>query len=120
MHWRTGVILVLAGLLVAAAWQPASGKPVQQTPQCADSISAGPVFIGHDCGDIADIVIAGRVVIQNLQPGASAPSQPVTKTPTPAAAKSTKTPKAKGSKTPTSKSTPTPTPTPKSKKGKGH
>src|SRR5947208_14943667 len=98
MNWRTGLILVLAGLLVAAAWQPAAGKPVQQTPQCADSISAGPVFIGHDCGEFTDIVIAGRIVIQNLPPGASAPSQPTAKTPTPAAAKPTKTPKPNGSK----------------------
>jgi len=36
----------------------------ERPANCTEAMDVGTIFIGHDCGDVADVLISGRVVIR--------------------------------------------------------
>jgi hypothetical protein len=61
--WRAFVI-ALAAVLGLSAWQPASAQPVERPANCEEVLAFGDIFIGHNCGEVASVVVAGRIVIR--------------------------------------------------------
>jgi hypothetical protein len=54
----------LAVILILGVWQPAAGQPVERPTNCQEEMIFGTVFIGHNCGEFASVLISGRIVIE--------------------------------------------------------
>lgn len=44
--------------------QLVTAQEPERPANCTEAIDVGAIFIGHDCGDVADVLISGRVVIR--------------------------------------------------------
>jgi hypothetical protein len=60
---RTAV-LALVGVILMTDAPPVAAQPIEFPTNCTESWAVGRVFIGHDCGDWASILISGRTVIR--------------------------------------------------------
>jgi hypothetical protein len=60
---RLIVVAAIAILLLADAI-PALAQPEGAPTDCTESMTIGTIFIGHDCGEWASVVISGRVVMR--------------------------------------------------------
>jgi hypothetical protein len=58
------IVVTLAMLLVLGDVLPALAQPDSAPANCTESMTIGAIFIGHDCGEWASVVIAGRVVLR--------------------------------------------------------
>jgi hypothetical protein len=63
-HAMRGITLVLAVLLLLAEGAPALAQLENAPTDCTESMTIGTIFIGHDCGEWASVVISGRVVMR--------------------------------------------------------
>ena len=56
------VTIAIAALVV---WWDAEHPVAAQAPErptnCTEAMNVGTIFIGHDCGDVADVLISGRI-----------------------------------------------------------
>src|SRR4051812_43579875 len=106
-------VFALAVLVTLSLAGPIAAQTVEFPTTCTDVLVAGSVFIGHDCGDWASIVIAGTIVIR--QPWSQA--IPASRAARVRASREGGTaPVAKATRTPKPKQTPTPEQTPKAKR----
>lgn len=58
--------VVLAAVMMAMVLPPAplAAQPVTPPENCTEVTRVGRIFIGHDCGEFASVLISGRVVIR--------------------------------------------------------
>jgi hypothetical protein len=108
---KAAATVVLALALLSISLPPANlnAQPVTPPDNCTEVMRVGRIFIGHDCGEFASVLISGRVVIRKPWSRANRASRAVrirerresgeVSAPAPTAA-------------PTSSPAPTPTPTP--------
>ena len=91
---RTAIALMLAALSVLGWSAPAAAQPIERPTNCTEAMAIGTIFIGHDCGEWASILISGNVIIRKPWSRANRASRavrlrerregsPVTTTPTP-------------------------------------
>ena len=55
---------LLVALFLMAAAEPLVAQVPEFPTDCTEAMSAGNVFIGHDCGEWASILISGRIIIR--------------------------------------------------------
>src|SRR5687767_12806967 len=93
-HRRTAIALMLAALSVLGWSAPVAAQPIERPTNCTEAMAFGTIFIGHDCGEWASILISGNVIIRKPWSRANRASRavrlqerregsPVTTTPTP-------------------------------------
>ncbi len=58
------VASLIALLLLPAAPLPAQFARPERPTDCTEVQSSANIFIGHDCGEFASVMIVGRIVIQ--------------------------------------------------------
>lgn len=94
--------IAIATGIVWDAQRLAIAQAPERPANCTEAIDVGTTFIGHDCGDVADVLISGRVVIRRpwshvtsasrserlriQRGGAAAPPPPPASTPAPVTA----------------------------------
>jgi hypothetical protein len=93
---RVTVLLAVLTLLISLAWSaPTAAQPMERPTDCTESMAVGSIFIGHDCGEWATVLISGNVIIRKPWSRANRASRavhlreqregsPVTASPTPA------------------------------------
>ena len=97
MSRRGTPITFIFALLIALGWfQPTAAQSIKKPPtDCTEAITVGTIFIGHDCGEWASVLISGNIIIHKPWSSAIAASRavrlrarregsPVTASPTPA------------------------------------
>src|SRR3954454_4181811 len=59
-------LLTLAIAMSIVGWSEplAVAQEPERPANCTEAMDIGTIFIGHDCGDVADVLISGRVVIR--------------------------------------------------------
>jgi hypothetical protein len=60
-------LLIIALATLIAVWDtehPVVAQQPERPSNCTEAMNVGTIFIGHDCGDVADVLISGRVVIR--------------------------------------------------------
>jgi hypothetical protein len=62
MRWI--VVAVAVAILLLAEGAFALAQPEGAPTDCTESMTIGTIFIGHDCGEWASVVISGRVVMR--------------------------------------------------------
>jgi hypothetical protein len=51
--------------LIALGWsQPTAAQPIERPTDCTEEMIVGAIFIGHDCGEWASILISGNIIIR--------------------------------------------------------
>src|SRR5687767_3810817 len=63
-HRRTAIALMLAALSVLGWSAPVAAQPIERPTNCTEAMAIGTIFIGHDCGEWASILISGNVIIR--------------------------------------------------------
>lgn len=58
------LVAVLAAMLFTSSAVPASAQLPEFPDDCTEATTAGNIFIGHDCGEYASILISGRIIIR--------------------------------------------------------
>ena len=96
MNLRGTSITILFALLIALGWpQPIAAQPIERPTDCTEAMVVGTIFIGHDCGEWASVLISGNIIIRKPWSRAIRASRavrlrerregsPVTASPTPA------------------------------------
>jgi hypothetical protein len=91
----TSISLILAFLIELGCSQPTAAQPIERPTDCTEAITVGTIFIGHDCGEWASVLISGTIIIRKPWSSAISASRavrlrerregsPVTTSPTPA------------------------------------
>jgi hypothetical protein len=59
-------LATLAVILLALELTPlaAAAQPIERPTNCTEALSSATIFIGHDCGEWASVVIAGNIIIR--------------------------------------------------------
>src|SRR5215207_9595314 len=74
---RTVIALMFAALIVLGWSAPAAAQPIERPTNCTEAMAIGTIFIGHDCGEWASILISGSVMIRKPWSRANRASQAV-------------------------------------------
>jgi hypothetical protein len=62
---RVTVLVVLLTLLIVRGWSESiAAQPIERPTDCTEAISIGTIFIGHDCGEWASVLISGNAIIR--------------------------------------------------------
>lgn len=61
---RNALLIAIVLVLALAGWQSTAGQRDERLADCEEVIVAGRVAIGHNCGEVASILISGRIVIE--------------------------------------------------------
>ena len=65
VHRRCRAIALLFSLLIVLSWpEPIVAQSIERPTDCTESMSIGTIFIGHDCGEWASVLISGNVIIR--------------------------------------------------------
>jgi hypothetical protein len=92
---RTSISLIIAFLIALGCSQPSAAQPIERPRDCTEATTVGAIFIGHDCGEWASVLISGNIIIRKPWSSAIPASRavrlrdrregsPVTASPTPA------------------------------------
>src|SRR5687768_1536730 len=63
-RWCAPIALVFAVLIVLGWSAPAAAQPIERPTNCTEAMAIGTIFIGHDCGEWASVLISGNVIIR--------------------------------------------------------
>src|SRR5215213_2963911 len=75
---RVTVLVVVLTLLIVLGWsESTAAQPIERPTDCTESISIGTIFIGHDCGEWASVLISGNAIIREPWSRASRASRAV-------------------------------------------
>src|SRR5215207_4326416 len=62
---RVAVLVVVLTLLIVLGWsESTAAQPIERPTDCTEAISIATIFIGHDCGEWASVLISGNVIIR--------------------------------------------------------
>ena len=62
---RVTVLVAPLTLLILLGWSaPTAAQPIERPTDCTESMAIGTIFIGHDCGEWASVLISGNVIIR--------------------------------------------------------
>ena len=61
---RHALLIVSALALVFPGLDTVSAQQIERPTDCEEVMTVGPVFIGHNCGEFASIMINGRIIIR--------------------------------------------------------
>ena len=62
---RVTVLVVVLTLLIVLGWSEcAAAQPIERPTDCTEAIFIGTIFIGHDCGEWASVLISGNAIIR--------------------------------------------------------
>jgi hypothetical protein len=65
VHRRCRAISLIFAFLIALGWsQPSAAQPIERPRDCTEAITVGTIFIGHDCGEWASVLISGNIIIR--------------------------------------------------------
>ena len=52
-------------VLMALGWpESTAAQPIERPTDCTEEMAVGTIFIGHDCGEWASVLISGNVIIR--------------------------------------------------------
>src|SRR5215216_2208475 len=75
---RVTVLVVVLTLLIVLDWsESTAAQPIERPTDCTEAISIGTIFIGHDCGEWASVLISGNAIIRKPWSRASRASRAV-------------------------------------------
>jgi hypothetical protein len=57
-------IAIAVGIVTWNSQHLVVAQEPERPANCTEAMTVGAIFIGHDCGDVADVLISGRVVIR--------------------------------------------------------
>jgi hypothetical protein len=58
------IALMFAVIVALGCAEPIAAQPSERATDCTEAISVGTIFIGHDCGEWASVLISGNVIIR--------------------------------------------------------
>jgi hypothetical protein len=58
------LVVLVSALVLAPGAAPVAAQPIEFPTGCSDVLASGSIFIGHDCGEWASIMIVGSIVIR--------------------------------------------------------
>jgi hypothetical protein len=62
---RVTVRVAVLTLLILLGWSaPTAAQPIERPTDCTESMAVGSIFIGHDCGEWASVLISGNIIIR--------------------------------------------------------
>jgi hypothetical protein len=61
---RTQISLIFTFLIALGCSQPSAAQPIERPTDCTEAITVGTIFIGHDCGEWASVLISGNIIIR--------------------------------------------------------
>ena len=62
---RCRAISLIVAFLIALGWsQPTAAQRIERPTDCTEAITVGTIFIGHDCGEWASVLISGNIIIR--------------------------------------------------------
>src|SRR5215213_1446960 len=61
---RTSISLIFAFLIALGCRQPSAAQPIERPTDCTEAMTVGTIFIGHDCGEWASVLISGNIIIR--------------------------------------------------------
>jgi hypothetical protein len=62
---RCRAIALIFALFTALSWSaPTAAQPIERPTDCTESMAIGTIFIGHDCGEWASVLISGNIIIR--------------------------------------------------------
>jgi hypothetical protein len=65
MNRRRTSIALMFPLFIVLGWsQPTAAQPTERPTDCTEAMVVGAIFIGHDCGEWASILISGNIIIR--------------------------------------------------------
>jgi hypothetical protein len=65
VHRRCRAFSLIFALLIALGCsQPSAAQPIERPTDCTEAITVGTIFIGHDCGEWASVLISGNIIIR--------------------------------------------------------
>src|SRR5687767_9745124 len=65
MNRRGTPITIMFAVLIAIGWlEPIAAQPIERPTDCTEALAVGSIFIGHDCGEWASVLIAGNIIIR--------------------------------------------------------
>jgi hypothetical protein len=75
---RVTVLVVVLTFLIVLGWsESTAAQPIERPTDCTEAISIGTIFIGHDCGEWASVLISSNVIIRKPWSRANRPSRAV-------------------------------------------
>ena len=74
---RTSISLIFAVLIALGCSQPSAAQPIERPKDCTEAITVGTIFIGHDCGEWASVLISGNIIIRKPWSSANPASRAV-------------------------------------------
>lgn len=64
MIQRHALLAAIAFAFAFSALEPAFAQQIERPTDCEEVMTAGAIFIGHNCGELASIMINGRIIIR--------------------------------------------------------
>jgi hypothetical protein len=58
------LVVLVSALVLAPGAAPVAAQPIEFPTGCSDVLASASIFIGHDCGEWASIMIVGTIVIR--------------------------------------------------------
>ncbi len=58
------LVVLVSALALAPGAAPIAAQPIEFPTNCSDVLASGSIFIGHDCGEWASIMIVGSIVMR--------------------------------------------------------
>src|SRR5829696_4015726 len=62
---RCAPLTLMFAVLMALGWSsPTAAQPIERPTDCTEAMTVGTIFIGHDCGEWASVLISGNIIIR--------------------------------------------------------
>ena len=65
LNRRCAPVTLVFAVLMALGWpESTAAQPIERPTDCTEEMAVGTIFIGHDCGEWASVLISGNVIIR--------------------------------------------------------
>jgi hypothetical protein len=65
LNRRCAPVTLVFAVLMALGWpESTAAQPIERPTDCTEEMAFGTIFIGHDCGEWASVLISGNVIIR--------------------------------------------------------
>jgi hypothetical protein len=62
---RCAPLTLMFAVLMALGWSsPTAAQPIERPTDCTEETAVSTIFIGHDCGEWASVIISGNIIIR--------------------------------------------------------
>jgi len=63
-RYYRAIALFVALVIALGRPEPIAAQPIERPTDCTEAMTVGTIFIGHDCGEWASVLISGNIIIR--------------------------------------------------------